>query len=126
MLGTLAGPIFQGGLLKGQYNQARAAWEEAALQYQSAVLNALQEVSNALIAREQLARERIEQARAVKAYEEAVQVAGERYTAGQANYYELLQEQQLLFPAENALTQTELNQLLAIVQLYRALGGGWR
>ncbi len=126
VLGTLAGPIFQGGLLKGQYNQARAAWEEAALQYQSAVLNALQEVSNALIAREQLARERIEQARAVKAYEEAVQVAGERYTAGQANYYELLQEQQLLFPAENALTQTELNQLLAIVQLYRALGGGWR
>lgn len=123
---NLAGPIFQGGLLQGQYRQARAAWEEAALQYQSVVLNALQEVSNALAAREQLARERIEQARAVTAYEEAVQVANERYTAGHANYYELLQEQQLLFPAENALTQTELNQLLAIVQLYRALGGGWR
>jgi multidrug efflux system outer membrane protein len=122
---NLAGPIFQGGLLKGRYRQARAAWEEAALQYQSVVLNALQEVSNALSAREQLARERIEQARAVEAYEEAVQVANERYTSGHANYYELLQEQQLLFPAENALTQTELNQLLAIVQLYRALGGGW-
>jgi multidrug efflux system outer membrane protein len=52
-------------------------------------------------------------------------VARQRYTAGQANYYELLQEQQQLFPAENALTQTELNQLLAIVQLYNALGGGW-
>jgi multidrug efflux system outer membrane protein len=111
--------------LKGQLRQARAAWEEAALQYQSVVLNALQEVSNALAARGQLARERIEQARAVAAYEEAVRVAGERYNAGHANYYELLQEQQLLFPAENALTQTELNQLLAIVQLYRALGGGW-
>jgi multidrug efflux system outer membrane protein len=123
---NLAGPIFQGGRLKGQLNQARAAWEEAALQYQSVVLNALQEVSNALAAREQLARERIEQAHAVTAYEEAVQVAGERYAAGHANYYELLQEQQLLFPAENALTQTELNQLLAVVQLYRALGGGWR
>jgi multidrug efflux system outer membrane protein len=122
---NLAGPVFQGGLLKGQLRQARAAWEEAALQYQSVVLNALQEVSNALAAREQLARERIEQARAVTAYEEAVRVAGERYNAGHANYYELLQEQQLLFPAENALTQTELNQLLAIVQLYRALGGGW-
>ena len=122
---NLAGPIFQGGRLKGELRQARAAWEEAALQYQSVVLNALQEVSNALTAREQLARERLDQARAVKAYEEAVQVAGERYHAGHANYYELLQEQQLLFPAENALTQTELNQLLAIVQLYRALGGGW-
>lgn len=123
---NLAGPVFQAGLLKGQLQQARAAWEEAALQYQSVVLNALQEVSNALTAREQLARERIEQAHAVTAYEEAVQVANERYAAGHANYYELLQEQQLLFPAENALTQTELNQLLAIVQLYRALGGGWR
>ncbi len=123
---NLAGPIFQGGLLTGQYRQARAAWEEAALQYQSVMLNALQEVSDALAARGQLARERIEQARAVTAYEEAVQVANERYAAGHANYYELLQEQQLLFPAENALTQTELNQLLAVVQLYRALGGGWR
>jgi multidrug efflux system outer membrane protein len=122
---NLTGPIFQGGLLMGQYRQARAAWEEAALQYQSVVLNALQEVSNALAAREQLAQERIEQTRSVKAYEEAVQVANERYTSGHANYYELLQEQQLLFSAENALTQTELNQLLAIVQLYRALGGGW-
>jgi multidrug efflux system outer membrane protein len=90
------------------------------------VLNAFQEVSNALTAREQFARERIEQARSVKAYEVTVQVANERYTAGHANYYELLQEQQLLFPAENALTQTELNQLLATVQLYRALGGGWK
>jgi len=123
---NLAGPIFEGGLLKGQYRYARAAWEEAALQYQSVVLNAFQEVSNALTAREQFARERIEQARSVKAYEVAVQVANERYTAGHANYYELLQEQQLLFPAENALTQTELNQLLATVQLYRALGGGWK
>jgi multidrug efflux system outer membrane protein len=121
----LAGPIFEGGLLRGQLHEARAAWDETVLQYQSSVLNALQEVGNALTAREKLAQERVEQARAVRAYEEAVQVATERYTAGQATYYELLQEQQLLFPAENALTQTELNQLLAIVQLYRALGGGW-
>ncbi len=122
---NVVGPIFEAGLLKAQYRQARAAWEDSVLQYQSVVLTALQEVSNALIAREKLAQERAEQQRAVNAYEEAVQVAGQRYTAGQANYYELLQEQQLLFPAENALTQTELNQLLAIVQLYSALGGGW-
>jgi outer membrane protein, multidrug efflux system len=126
LLGTLAGPIFEGGLLKGQWRQARAAWEETALQYQSVVLNAFQEVANALTAREQLARERLQQDRAVKAYQEAVQVAGQRYRGGQASYYELLQEQQLLFPAENALTQTLLNQLLATVQLYKALGGGWQ
>jgi len=123
---NLTGPIFEGGLLKAQYRQARAAWDEAALQYQSTVLIALQEVSNELIAREKLAQERVDQARAVAAYQVAVHVATERYTAGQANYYELLQEQQLLFPAENALTQTELNQLLAIVQLYQTLGGGWK
>ena len=49
----------------------------------------------------------------------------ERYRMGSADYYEVLQEQQLLFPAENSLVQFQLNQLLAVVQLYRALGGGW-
>jgi outer membrane protein, multidrug efflux system len=49
----------------------------------------------------------------------------ERYRLGSADYFEVLQEQQLLFPAENLLVQTQLNELLAVVQLYRALGGGW-
>jgi outer membrane protein, multidrug efflux system len=123
--GTLTGPIFEGGLLRGQLRQARAAWDESRFQYQSTVLNAFQEVSDALVSRQELADERLEQERAVAAYQEAVQVANQRYVGGQANYYELLQEQQLLFPAQNALTQTLLNQLLATVQLYKALGGGW-
>jgi multidrug efflux system outer membrane protein len=123
--GNLVGPIFQGGLLKSQLRQARAAWDAARLQYQATVLNAFQEVSNALVSRQELANERLEQARAVAAYQEAVQVANERYVGGQANYYELLQEQQQLFPAQNALAQTVLNQLLSTVQLYKALGGGW-
>ena len=54
----------------------------------------------------------------------AVEVA-ERYVAGKASYYEVLEAQQQLFPAQNALAQTQLNQLLAVVQLYKALGGGW-
>jgi multidrug efflux system outer membrane protein len=123
---NLAGPIFRGGLLKGQLRQARAAWDEARFQYQAAVLNALQEVSDALVSRQELARERLEQSRAVAAYQDAVQVANQRYLGGRANYYELLQEQQQLFPAQNALTQTLLNQLLATVQIYKALGGGWK
>ena len=123
--GNLAGPMFEGGLLKGQLRQARAGWDEARFQYQSTVLNAFQEVSDALVSRQELAHERLEQSRAVAAYQEAVQVANQRYVGGQASYYELLQEQQLLFPAQNALTQTLLNQLLVTVQLYKALGGGW-
>ncbi len=123
---NLAGPIFQGGRLYGQYRQARAARDEAALRYQSAVLNALGEVSNALVAREKYAQARVQQARAVQAYQTAVEVATDRYLAGRAGYFEVLQEQQLLFPTENTLVETELNQLLAYVQLYRALGGGWQ
>ncbi|MGP8234449.1 MAG: efflux transporter outer membrane subunit [Limisphaerales bacterium] len=124
-LGTLAGPLFEGGYLKAQLRHSRTAWQEAVLRYQEVALNAFQEVANALASREQLARERVEQDRAVRAYQVAVQVATQRYRGGQASYYELLQEQQLLFPAENTLTQTQLNQLLTTVQLYLALGGGW-
>ena len=123
--GNLAGPLFEGGLLKAQLRQARAAWNQSRFQFQSTVLNAFQEVSDALASRREYAEERLAQARAVSAYQEAVQVANRRYLGGQASYYELLQEQQLLFPAQNALTQIQLNQLLATVQLYKALGGGW-
>ena len=62
---------------------------------------------------------------AVAAYQQAVTVSTQRYVAGKASYYEVLEAQQQLFPAENSLAQTELNQLLAIVQLYKVLGGGW-
>jgi outer membrane protein, multidrug efflux system len=89
------------------------------------VLNAFHEVSDALASRRELAFERQEQSRAVAAYQEAVQAASQRYVGGQASYYELLQEQPQLFPAQNALAQTLLNQMLATVQLYKALGGGW-
>jgi len=121
----LTGPLFHGGSLAAQRRQAVAAREQASLQYQATVLTALQEVSNALVAREKFAEVRTQQARAVRAYEVAVEVSRERYVAGRAGYYEILQEQQLLFPAENALVQAQVNQLLALVQLYRALGGGW-
>ena len=46
--------------------------------------------------------------------------------AGKASYFDVLDAQNQLFPAENSLAQTQLNQLLAIVQLYKALGGGWQ
>lgn len=121
----LTGPLFHGGQLRAQYAQARAVREQYALQYQQTVLNAFQEVSDALISRGKSAGARKEQSRAVEAYKIAVKISMERYRMGSADYYEVLQEQQLLFPAENSLVQFQLNQLLAVVQLYRALGGGW-
>jgi len=96
------------------------------LQYQATVLNALQEVSDALITREKSAAAAIQESHAVIAYKEAVKVSMERYRLGNSSYYEVLEQQQLLFPAEDSLVQTRLNQLLAVVQLYRSLGGGWQ
>jgi multidrug efflux system outer membrane protein len=123
---SLAGPLFHGGQLRAQYAQARAVREQFALQYQETVLNAFEEISDALISREKSAIARTQQSRAVEAYKVAVKISLERYRMGHADYYEVLQEQQLLFPAENSLVQFQLNQLLAVVQLYRALGGGWK
>ncbi len=123
--GTMSGPVFQGGALVAKYRQALAAWEEAKAAYEKAALNAFQEVSNALVARAKLEEVRVQQSRTVKAYEAAIQVSLQRYVAGKASYYEVLNSRQQLYPAEKALSQTQLNQLLAIVQLYKALGGGW-
>jgi multidrug efflux system outer membrane protein len=119
------GPLFQGGGLRGQYRQAKAAWEEARLQYQLTALNAFAEVADALVSREKLATVRQQLERAVGAYQDAVKISMERYSAGNASYYEVLQSQQQLFPAEVSLAQTRRDELLAVVQLYKALGGGW-
>ena len=120
------GPLFQGGGLHGQYEQARAAWEVAKLQYQQAALNAFADVADALESRRRLAQVREQQERAVAAYAEAVTLSTQRYAAGKASYLEVIQAQQQLFPAEVALAQTRRDQYTVIVQLYKALGGGWK
>lgn len=121
----ISGPLFQGGGLRGQYRQATQAWEEAKLRYQQTALGAFADVSNALVARRKLAEMRDQQERAVGAYREAVALSEKRYSAGKASYFEVLQAQQMLFPTEAALAQTKRDQLVAVVQLYKALGGGW-
>ncbi len=122
----LTGPLFHGGQLRAQYAQARAVRDQAVLQYQAVVLNAFREVSDALITREKTAAALERQDRAVDAYREAVKISMERYRLGTVDYYVVLQEQQLLFPAETARVQFQIGQLLAVVQLYRALGEGWQ
>ena len=122
---SAAGPLFTGGRLTGHYRQAKAAWEEVKLQYQDAALGAFREVSDALISHRRFDEERVEQAEAVVAGREAVAVATDRYKEGKASYYEVLEAQQQLFPAENTLSRMEAGRRLAVVQLYKALGGGW-
>jgi len=120
-----SGPLFQAGLLYGRYRQSRAAWDEARLEYEETILRAFHEVSGQLFTRQKYEEAHFQQARCVAAYQDAVKIATERYRAGHANYFEVLDAQQQLFPQENALAQTQLNQLLIIVRLYKSLGGGW-
>jgi multidrug efflux system outer membrane protein len=122
---ALAGPAYQGGALRAQKRQAVAFWEQTKLQYEQTAQIAFQDVSNALISREKYEGIRAGQAEAVEAYQESVKVSLQRYLAGRASYFEVLDAQQQLFPAENALAVTELSQRTVIVQLYKALGGGW-
>jgi multidrug efflux system outer membrane protein len=119
------GPLFEGGRLVGQYRQAKAARDEARLHFQQAILTSFREVSDALVARGRLEEIRDQQAREVKALDRAVRVSTDRYVAGRASYYEVLEAQQQLFPAELSLARTHRDQELAVVALYKALGGGW-
>jgi multidrug efflux system outer membrane protein len=123
--GSVTGPIFQGGALTAQKRQALAFWDQTKLQYEQTALSAFQDVANALVSRQKYEATQVEQAKAVDDYQESVKVSLQRFNAGKASYYEVLEAQQLLFPAENALAQTELSRRTVIVQLYKALGGGW-
>ncbi|HEY1468083.1 MAG TPA: efflux transporter outer membrane subunit [Candidatus Acidoferrum sp.] len=122
---NFTGPIYEGGALRAQKRQSVAFWEQTRLQYEQTALNAFTDVSNALISRTKFEAIRAEQARSVAAYQQAVTVSLQRYTAGKASYFEVLDAQLQLYPEQNSLAQTETNRRLVVVQLYLALGGGW-
>ena len=82
-------------------------------------------MADALIAREKYEQARIQQERAVRAYEVAVQVATERYVAGRAGYFEILQEQQLLFPAEKHAGADAAQPNAGFRAALPGAGGGW-
>ncbi len=123
--GGLLSPVFTGRRLKNEHRAALARWEQARVRFERSVTTALAEVATALVAYHKLAEVEAEQARAVAAYREAVELAGTRYRSGLSDYLDVLQAQQQLFPAENALAETRFARLATLVQLYRALGGGW-
>ncbi len=122
---NFTGPIYEGGALRAQKRQAVAAWQQSKLQYEQAALNAFTDVSNALISRQKFEAIRLEQMRSVSAYQQAVTVSLQRYQAGKASYFEVLDAQLQLYPEQNNLAQTEINRRVIFVQLYLALGGGW-
>ena len=123
--GGLAGPIFQGGQILETYHAQQALWEGTIAQYKQTIIVAFREVSDALVAQTTLVDQRQALEHQVISLREAVELALLRYNAGRASYFEVLEAEQLLFPAEDALAQTQRDQLLVVVSLYKALGGGW-
>jgi multidrug efflux system outer membrane protein len=124
--GGLLSPVVQGPRLAAQHRVAVAQWEEAKVQYERGVNNAFSEVATALVAYQKLAGVESEQARAVAVNRDAVRLSNQRYLGGRSDYLEVLQAEQAQFSAENALAQTHFNRLASLVQLYKALGGGWQ
>ena len=124
--GSLLSPVFQGTRLRNEHRAAVARWEQARVRYERAVTGAFGEVATALAAYEKLADAERERESAVAASRRAVESSNSRYLSGLSDYLDVLQAQQQLFPAENALTQTRFERLQALVTLYRALGGGWQ
>jgi outer membrane protein, multidrug efflux system len=122
---NLAGPIFQGGRLDAAYHAQQAFWDETVAQYKRVVTVAFQETSDALIAQQTLVGQREALQRQVASLKESVDLALQRYDAGRATYFEVLDAEQQLFPSQDALAQTQRDQLIAVVNLYKALGGGW-
>jgi multidrug efflux system outer membrane protein len=122
----LLGPLFSAGQIKKNYEASRARYEQAAVLYDAAVANAFREVSGTLVDRTKLVETERQRARAVHAYQEAVRLANRRYTSGLSAYFEVLDAQQALYPAEISLARTHLAQLVTVANLYKALGGGWQ
>ena len=123
--GGLVGPIFAGGQILETYHAQQALWEGTIAQYEQTVLVAFREVSDALVAKSTLVEQRQALEQQVGALQESVELALLRYNGGRASYFEVLEAEQLLFPAQDALAQTQRDQLLVVVSLYKALGGGW-
>jgi multidrug efflux system outer membrane protein len=124
--GTVAGPLFTGGRLRENQNNRKAYWDETVAQYRKTITNAFQETSNALIAQRNLVDRRTALESRVAALQRSVELANIRYDAGRAAYFEVLEAEQQLFPAQFALAQVQRDQLIAVVNLYKALGGGWQ
>jgi multidrug efflux system outer membrane protein len=121
----IVGPIFNAGRLRNQRQIAIEEFAIARTAYERAITAALGEVSTDLVSTTKLADAEALRARAVAADREAVRLATLRYESGFSAYFEVLDAQEQLLAAETSVAQTRRDRLIAMVDLYRALGGGW-
>jgi outer membrane protein, multidrug efflux system len=119
-------PLFQGGRIRRNYDVAKARFDQALAQYQKSALNGYREVADSLVTIQKLAERRAEQEKGVVALRDATVLSRDRYDSGLANYLEVLIADQQLFGQELELARTHGAELRALVELYRALGGGWQ
>jgi outer membrane protein, multidrug efflux system len=124
--GSLIQPIFEGGRLKNGVRLAEAQRQEMLLAYQQTIQNSFRDVSDALIAYQKNREFRIQEQELTDSAREAAQLSEQRFNAGATNYLEVLTNETNYFSDELSLAQAQLNELQALVQLYQALGGGWR
>ena len=123
---NLTGPIFQAGQLSANKKAKKEAFMAAKADYEQAVLSALAEISSTLIERQKLREVISKQEQAVAAYEESVRLAKERYKDGLSAYFEVLDNQLRLFPAQKQLVSYRYQYAACVPTLYTQLGGGWK
>jgi multidrug efflux system outer membrane protein len=122
----LTQPIFNAGRTRSRVALSKAQQEEAVLAYQQTIQQSLREVSDALVGYRK-GRDFREQLQLLnRAAADARRLADIRYRGGATSYLELLDSDTRMFSAELGVTQAELSELLSLVQVYRALGGGWK
>jgi outer membrane protein, multidrug efflux system len=119
-------PIFEGGALRNNLRYAKSEDRQALIGYQQTIQRAFGDVSDALIGYDKSHSVRERQEQSVKDLQESVNVSLMRYRGGTANYLEVLDSQRSLFSAELTLAQARNNEYQSLVQLYKALGGGWK
>ncbi|MGH9713433.1 MAG: efflux transporter outer membrane subunit [Candidatus Acidiferrales bacterium] len=119
-------PVFTGGALRGNLRLAESQHKQTLIAYQQTIQRAFGDVSNALIGYEKFHKVRIRQEDTVADLQESVRLSNMRYKGGTTTYLEVLDGQRSLFSAELTLAQARGNEFQSLVQLYRALGGGWQ
>ncbi len=119
-------PIFEGGALQGQVELTRAQYDELLANYRKAVISAFGNVEDALVAAQQTALQVARQQVAVDKARRAYEISKAQLEAGTVNLLTVLNTENALFPAQDALVQAKLARLQALVTLFQALGGGWQ
>src|SRR6266700_3776485 len=119
-------PIFTAGRLKSNVQLSQALRNTALIQYEKTIQTAFTEVSSALIAHQRARESRVQQELLVGALQDRTRLAYIRYRGGVDTLLNALDSDRDLFQAELALSQIRLNELNSVVQLYKALGGGWQ